>query len=76
MKIDNEKLEAVLKSLASDVGGMCTAASVFIGEVNRKPVYITVMSKKEAREEHDYEGTPPKHLCIDVPPQTTSGQTS
>lgn len=69
MSVDAIKLEGVLRKLAKDVGGYCCDASVFIGEIDGKPVYLTVYERSEAEDCHDYEGTRDKHNCIMPPPQ-------
>lgn len=56
MKIDIEKFEGTLKQLVTDVNSHCCQSSVFIGEVNNRVVMLTVMSKVEAVDGHNYEG--------------------
>lgn len=64
MKIDGEKLKEILKDLANDVGGMCAQSSVFIGEIEGRPIRVSAMSKEEAEEEHDFEGTDATYQCL------------
>lgn len=65
MQLNLLRLERLLEELSRDVGGSCFEASVFIGEIKGKPIRLTVMSKSEARESHDYSGVLPEHECIE-----------
>lgn len=65
MKTNLVKFENLIEELSRDVGGSCCEASVFIGEIKGKPVKLTVMSKSEARESHDYNGVLSEHDCIE-----------
>ncbi len=63
--INTNKLESILTNFSNDIDGITVERSVFIGEINGKPVQITVMSKSEAQIEHDYEGTRPEYDCFE-----------
>lgn len=69
MNINVDKFYQVLNELNKDIfdyGGIsCPSASVFIGEINGNPVRLTVMTEKEATEEHDYECTNDDHLILE-----------
>jgi len=65
INVDAAHLGDTISSLAKDVGGWCSAASVFIGEVDGKPVRVEVLRMAEAVEEHDYEGTAVQYNCLE-----------
>lgn len=63
MKIDSKRMREIIEDLAGDVRGPCCEASTFIGEVDGKPVRVTVMSAEEG-EENGYEADSwPEPLC-------------
>lgn len=64
MKIDNEKLQKIIKQMSKETSGMCAETSVFIGEINGKPIRLSVMTSNEAEEEHYFEGFKDKFVCI------------
>lgn len=64
MNINVDKFDSILVELATDVGGMCCESAVFIGEINGKPVRLSVMSLDQAEEDHDYHGTNEDRLVL------------
>lgn len=55
MEIDSEKFIALLRELADGIiSGPACESSVFIGEVDGCPVRVAVMSRQEAKDEHDF----------------------
>lgn len=67
MNINTEKLLRILKELEQDVNDvcMCVESGVFIGEINGKPVKLTVMTSDEAIEAHYYARTMDENLVIE-----------
>ena len=66
MSINVERIRSIIKDLGNDTAGSCCECSVFIGEIDGKPIRISVMSKHEAEEAHDYEGTLDKFNSINL----------
>jgi len=66
MNINLEKLARTINELERNTRNACCESAVFIGEINDKPVRISIMSNDEAVESHDYEETLDKFNCIDL----------
>lgn len=66
MTIDVKKLTDMLEKLNENTRGSCCESSAFIGEINGKPVRLTVMQIDEAVDEHYYEGTRAEHACVSL----------
>ena len=65
MKTNIVKFESLLEELASETGGRCCEVSAFIGKINGKVVRLSVMTKKEALDQHDFEEINEHHRCIE-----------
>ncbi len=65
MYIDSKKMEDIINKLSAsiyDYGVIsCPASSVFIGEIDGRPIRLTVMTKDYAKEEHEYDGRKKQH---------------
>ncbi len=69
MKINIEKLRGIINELSSDIDGSAaykmTETSVLIGEINGKPVQLTVFCDfKEA--DYSESNILPKYKCVEV----------
>lgn len=65
MQLDSEKLKKLIEN-ETDLRVFCSS-SFFIGEINNKPVMISIMTQREAGERHDYDGIESIHknlICI------------
>ena len=55
MQLDNEKLKNLIEDEAKSLGVFCNS-NFFIGEINGKPVLVSVMTQEEAINTHYYDG--------------------
>lgn len=65
MKTNTVKLESLIEEFADETGGGCCEVSAFIGEINGKIVRLSVMTKKEALDQHDFEEINDRHRCVE-----------
>ena len=65
MKTNLSKLERLIKEFADETGGICCEKSAFIGEIDGKIVRLSVMTKIEALDKHDFEEINDHHRCIE-----------
>jgi len=65
MKTNLVRLEKLIEEMALDVTGACCEESALVGEIFGKVVKLTVMSKAEAIDSHDYAGTLKKYRCFE-----------
>lgn len=66
MQLDSEKLKKLIES-ETDLLEVFCSSSFFIGEVDNKPIMVSVMTQREAIETHDYvglESIPKSLICI------------
>ena len=54
-----------MQEFAEDVSGRCLETSAFIGEVDGKLIRLSVMTKKEAIDQHDFEEINALYNCIE-----------
>lgn len=63
IKIDKERIEAVIAELSRDVTGMCCSASMYVGKTRSgKVVKLTVMDADEA-EDDGFDGDHADLIC-------------
>lgn len=65
MKTNLGKLESLVQEFADEVGGKCCEVSAFVGEIDGKIIRLSVMTKKEAAYQHDFEGINENQRCIE-----------
>lgn len=65
MKTNLQKLERLVQEFADDVSVRCLETSAFIGEVDGKLILLSVMTKEEATDRHDFEEIDSLHKCIE-----------
>ena len=65
MKINIVKLESLIEEFSAETGGRCREVAAFIGEIDGKVVRLSVMTKKEALDQHDFEEVNDHHRCIE-----------
>ncbi len=65
MKTNLQKFEQLVQEFAEDVSGRCLETSAFIGEVDGKLIRLSVMTKKEAIDQHDFEEINALYNCIE-----------
>lgn len=65
MKTNIVKLESLIEDFAAETGGGCCEVSAFVGEIDGKIVRLSVMTKEEALNQHDFEEINEHHRCIE-----------
>lgn len=64
MKTNIVKLEGLIEEFADETGGGCCEVAAFIGEIDGKIVRLSVMTKKEALDQHGFEEINDRHRCV------------
>lgn len=64
MEISVEKLSDIIKKLEEGTKDCCIESAVFIGEVNGKPIRLSVLQKSEAEDVYGYEPSDNRHIYI------------
>ena len=65
MKTNLYKLERLIQEFSDETCRRCCETSAFIGETDGKIVRLSVMTKKEALDQHDFEEINDHHRCIE-----------
>lgn len=65
MKTNIVKLESLIEEIADETDGRCCEVVAFIGEIDGKVVCLSVMTKKQALDQHDFEEINERHRCIE-----------
>lgn len=65
MKTNLQKFEAIVEELIANTTGPCCESSVFIGEIKGRVIRLSVMTKREAVDVHDFEGLNENRTCVE-----------